>query len=108
MSTPTDVTYEQHLATRRLADRADVLREALLHLDVCPIQPADLRIELPTIIWTPLERRLLDALPGARVTPRASVAAKRTPQSTAPSAVASAIAESDAWIGRAAQEAAAR
>jgi RecB family exonuclease len=64
-------SYEQHLATRRLADRADVLREALLHLDVCPIQPADLRIELPTIIWTPLERRLLDALPGARVTPRA-------------------------------------
>jgi len=41
-----------------------------------------------------------------RVTPAASVAAKRTPQSTAPSAVASAIAESDAWIGRAAQEAA--
>src|SRR6476469_8569679 len=33
-----------------------------------------------------------------RVTPAASVAAKRTPQSTAPSAVASAIAESDAWV----------
>ncbi|HEX9124825.1 MAG TPA: PD-(D/E)XK nuclease family protein [Methylomirabilota bacterium] len=64
-------SYEQHLARRRLADRADVYREALLHLDVCPIQPADLRIELPTIIWTPLERRLLDALTGARVTPRA-------------------------------------
>ena len=39
-----------------------------------------------------------------RVTPAASVAAKRTPQSTAPSAVASAIAESDAWLGRAGQE----
>jgi ATP-dependent helicase/nuclease subunit B len=64
-------SYEQHLATCRLADRAEVYREALLRLDVCPIQPADLRIELPTIIWTPLERRLLDALPGARVTPRA-------------------------------------
>jgi argininosuccinate lyase len=39
-----------------------------------------------------------------RVTPAASVAAKRTPQSTAPSAVASAIAESDAWVARAGQE----
>ena len=64
-------SFEQHLAVRRLADRAEVYREALLHLDVCPIQPTDLRIELPTIIWAPLERRLLDALPGARVVPRA-------------------------------------
>ena len=38
-----------------------------------------------------------------RVTPAASVAAKRTPQSTAPSAVATAIEESEAWIGRAAK-----
>ena len=36
-----------------------------------------------------------------RVTPAASVAAKRTPQSTAPSAVAKAIEESEAWFGRA-------
>jgi len=36
-----------------------------------------------------------------RVTPAASVAAKRTPQSTAPSAVAKAIDESEAWTGRA-------
>jgi RecB family exonuclease len=64
-------SYEGHLAERRLADRAEVYREALLHLDVCPIQAADLHIELPTIIWSPLERRLLDALPGIRVTPRA-------------------------------------
>jgi len=35
-----------------------------------------------------------------RVTPAASVAAKRTPQSTAPSAVARAIAESEAWCAR--------
>jgi argininosuccinate lyase len=33
-----------------------------------------------------------------RVTPRASVAAKRTPQSTAPSAVATALAEVDRWL----------
>ncbi|MGH7414442.1 MAG: hypothetical protein ACREKJ_09605, partial [Candidatus Rokuibacteriota bacterium] len=63
--------YEQHLAGRRLADRAEVYREALRHLDVCSIQAGDLRIELPTVIWSPLERRLLDALPGACVTPRA-------------------------------------
>ncbi len=64
-------SYEQHLAERRLADRAEVYREALLHLDVCPIQAADLHVETPTVIWSPLERRLLDLLPGARVTPRA-------------------------------------
>jgi RecB family exonuclease len=63
--------YEQHLTTRRLADRALVFHEALAHLDVCPIRPADLRIELPTTIWSSLERRLLDSLPGRRVTPRA-------------------------------------
>ncbi len=64
-------SYEQHLAGRRLADRAEVYREALLHLDVCSIQTGDLHIELPTVIWSPLERRLLDALPGDRLTPRA-------------------------------------
>ena len=64
-------SYERHLTERRLADRADVYREARLHLDVCPIQPADLHIELPSVIWSPLERRLLDGLPGTRVRPRA-------------------------------------
>jgi hypothetical protein len=64
-------SYEQHLAARRFADRAEVYREALLHLDVCPIQTADLHVELPTVIRSPLERRLLDVLPGTRVTPRA-------------------------------------
>ena len=34
----------------------------------------------------------------ARVTPRVSVAAKRTPQSTAPDAVGRALAEADAWL----------
>ena len=64
-------TFEQHLDTRRLADRALVFREALAHVDVCPIRPSDLSVELPTTIWSPLERRLLDALPGRHVTPRA-------------------------------------
>jgi argininosuccinate lyase len=35
-----------------------------------------------------------------RVTPQASVAAKRTPQSTAPSAVAAALGDLDAWLAR--------
>jgi len=35
-----------------------------------------------------------------RVTPEASVGAKRTPQSTAPAAVERAIGESEAWVGR--------
>ncbi|MDR1989074.1 MAG: argininosuccinate lyase [Acidobacteriaceae bacterium] len=35
----------------------------------------------------------------ARITPYASVAAKRTPQSTAPEAVSAALAELDAWLG---------
>jgi argininosuccinate lyase len=36
-----------------------------------------------------------------RVTPRASVAAKRTPQSTAPGAVRTALAEVQDWVSRA-------
>jgi argininosuccinate lyase len=35
-----------------------------------------------------------------RVTPRVSVAAKRTPQSTAPSAVRDALTEAQAWLRR--------
>jgi len=62
--------YERHLADRRLADRALVFREALQHLEVCYIRPGDLRTELPTTIWAPLERRLLDALGGTVVAPR--------------------------------------
>ena len=64
-------SYEKHLAARGLADRALVYREARLHPDLCPVQPTDLHLELPTIIWSPLERRLLDTLPGTRVVPRA-------------------------------------
>ena len=33
-----------------------------------------------------------------RVTPRVSVAAKRTPQSTAPEAVRAALADAQAWV----------
>ncbi len=49
--------------------------------------------------WRAVSDRF-DADVVARVTPAASVAAKRTPQSTAPDAVAAAIAESEAWCAR--------
>jgi hypothetical protein len=62
--------YEAHLTERRLADVADVYREALEHLDVGPVLAGDLRVELPDVVWAPLERRFLDALPGERLTPR--------------------------------------
>lgn len=62
--------YENHLADHRLADSAAVYVEALQHLDLCPIHPEDLWVELPGVIWLPLERKLLDALPGHRLPPR--------------------------------------
>jgi ATP-dependent helicase/nuclease subunit B len=62
--------YEQHLATQRFADAPMVYQEALRHLDVCPLQPRDLSLELPGVLWSPLERRFLDGLPGERVPAR--------------------------------------
>ncbi|MFQ5829944.1 MAG: PD-(D/E)XK nuclease family protein [Candidatus Methylomirabilia bacterium] len=59
--------YEEHLAAHHLADAAAVYHEALEHLDVCPIAPADVWIELPGVVWAPLEGRLLDGLPGTRL-----------------------------------------
>ena len=61
--------YEAHLREQRLADQADVLKEALRHLDVCPVLPEDVRIELPGVIWAPLEQHFLDSLPGHRLPP---------------------------------------
>ncbi|MDO8476153.1 MAG: PD-(D/E)XK nuclease family protein [Candidatus Rokubacteria bacterium] len=61
--------YEEHLATRKLADTADVYREALQHLDICHVRPEDLWIELPGAIWAPLQQALLDKLPALRITP---------------------------------------
>ncbi len=61
--------FEEHLATRKLADTADVYREALRHLDICHVRPEDLWIELPGTIWAPLQQALLDKLPAPRITP---------------------------------------
>ncbi|MGH7268518.1 MAG: hypothetical protein ACREMB_27175, partial [Candidatus Rokuibacteriota bacterium] len=61
---------EAHLGVRRLADAADVFQEALRRVEVCPIRADDVTLELPGHLWSPIERRFLDALPGRRVTPR--------------------------------------
>ena len=50
---------------------AVVYEEALKHPDWCPIQKEDCWTELPDALWTPLQRRLIDAMPGERVAPRA-------------------------------------
>jgi argininosuccinate lyase len=49
--------------------------------------------------WTAASE-LFDAGITGRVTARASVEAKRTPQSTAPGAVAAALADVEAWAAR--------
>ena len=51
----------------RVADMPAVFEEAVRHLDWCPIVAADLVMELPDTVWSPLVRRFLDALPGERV-----------------------------------------
>ena len=61
--------YEMYLATTNRGDRATVFAEAMKHPDWCPIQPQDCWTELPDTIWSPLERRLIDSMPGERMAP---------------------------------------
>ncbi len=49
---------------------ATVYQEAVRHPDWCPIQSLDCWTELPDANWNPLQRRLLDSLPGERMQPR--------------------------------------
>jgi len=56
--------YEAFLTANSRGDVATVYEEAVLHLDWCPIQPQDCWTELPDVLWAPLQRRLLDAMPG--------------------------------------------
>ena len=67
------VSYERYLAEHRLADDADVCRAALTDLDAAPIASGDVRLELPGVNWSPLERQLLDALPGRIIASRTFV-----------------------------------
>jgi ATP-dependent helicase/nuclease subunit B len=63
-------SYENFLAQNKRGDIATVYEEALEHQDWCPIQPADCWTELPAAAWSPLQQKLLGALPGERVLPR--------------------------------------
>ncbi len=62
--------YEGFLAGNNRGDMAAVYEEALTHPGWCPIQPQDCWTELPDTIWSPLQRRLMDAMPGERILPR--------------------------------------
>lgn len=64
-------SYERFLLTNNRGDMTVVYEEAMNHPDWCPIQPEDCWTELPDTIWTPLQRRLMDVMPGERVLPRA-------------------------------------
>jgi RecB family exonuclease len=70
--------YESFLATNSRGDGATVYEEALLHPDWCPIQPHDCWTELPDVCWTPLQRTLIDAMPGEHVVPETIAIADAT------------------------------
>ena len=69
--------YEQFLATRARGDMATVFEEALQHPDWCPIQPDDCWTEQPDVVWLPLQRKLIDAMPGERIIPAVDRSARR-------------------------------
>jgi hypothetical protein len=62
--------YEQFLASNKRGDMALVYEEALKHSDWCPIQSQDCWTELPDSAWMPLQRQLLEAMPGEHIVPR--------------------------------------
>ena len=63
-------SYERFLAETRRGAAATVLEEARQHLDWSPIQPVDCWTEVPDVVWAPLQRRLMDSMPGERIIPR--------------------------------------
>ena len=64
-------SYEQFSRPTTAATWRSCIEEALKHPDWCPIQPADCWTELPDVVWTPLQRQLIDAMPGERIVPAA-------------------------------------
>ena len=62
--------YEHFLDEHRRADMAAVYQEAVRHADWCPIQPQDCWTEFPDANWSPLQRALLDRVPGERLQAR--------------------------------------
>jgi ATP-dependent helicase/nuclease subunit B len=65
------MAYETFLVTEKRGDMASVYEEALQHPDWCPIQPQDCWTELPDAPWTPLQRLLIETMPGERLAPHA-------------------------------------
>jgi putative restriction endonuclease len=63
--------YEAFLTDNQRGDRATVFAESMQHPDWCPIQPQDCWTELPDTLWSPLERHLMDTMPGERLVPEA-------------------------------------
>lgn len=62
-------SYEDYLRTNNRGDMASVYEEAMKHFDWCSVRAEDCWLELPNTIWTPLQRQLLDKLPGERLKP---------------------------------------
>ena len=62
--------YETFLQQTKRGDMADVYQEAARHPDWCPVKPEDCWTELPDVVWAPLQRSLLEMLPGERIAPR--------------------------------------
>ncbi len=63
------LAYEAWLVTERRADAALIYTEAIRRLVACRVRPADLVLELPDTLWSPIVRALLDALPGTKIVP---------------------------------------
>jgi hypothetical protein len=62
--------YESFLTANARGDRAMVFQEALQHVDWCPIQSSDCWTMMPEFVWSPLERQLLDVVPGEWIVPK--------------------------------------
>lgn len=63
--------YDDYLKHNKRGDLAAVYEEAVKHPDWCPIQPQDCWTDLPDTYWSPLQRSLIDSIPGERLRPRA-------------------------------------
>jgi RecB family exonuclease len=63
--------YEKFLEQNKRGDMAAVYEEAVKHQDWCPIKSGDCWTALPDVNWSPLQRLLIDLMPGERIIPRA-------------------------------------
>jgi hypothetical protein len=82
---------ERHLEREQRGDMARVYEEALAHPSWCPIQPQDCWTELPHANWNPLQRRLIDRMPGERIHPRTPPILRREPSPAKSSDVVSLV-----------------